>query len=351
VLTSEGRSHPVAVLHQAPREREPLAAQVLRGLEAHWLDHREAGDTVLVFLPGLRELRAARDAIAATPWGADLECCLLHSQLPLAAQAEAIAPARGAAGKVVLATAIAESSLTLAGVQLVIDSGLSRASRFDPSTGMDGLVTRPASQASAEQRRGRAGRLGPGRCLRLWSPAEQQRRPAFDLPELLEADPLPIALLWTTAGALVVMGAALHRRLYTTGFAKAQEGANRFVRGTGWEALARRLFKGMGVTRREFILKDLRLFFRDATQWSQLILLAVLLAVYVFNIQTLQLFTGEQVPVFFVTLVVFLNQGLAGFVLAAIAAPEVQWAVAQIRALCEARDPTLRRLDTVGEPD
>jgi len=201
VLTSEGRSHPVAVLHQAPREREPLAAQVLRGLEAHWLDHREAGDTVLVFLPGLRELRAARDAIAATPWGADLECCLLHSQLPLAAQAEAIAPARGAAGKVVLATAIAESSLTLAGVQLVIDSGLSRASRFDPSTGMDGLVTRPASQASAEQRRGRAGRLGPGRCLRLWSPGEQQRRPAFDPPELLEVDPLPIALHLAEWGA------------------------------------------------------------------------------------------------------------------------------------------------------
>ncbi|HQR19197.1 MAG TPA: hypothetical protein PK948_12565, partial [Gemmatimonadales bacterium] len=80
------------------------------------------------------------------------------------------------------------------------------------------------------------------------------------------------------------------------------------------------LLRTAGPARREFILKDLRLFFRDTTQWSQLILLAVLLAVYVFNIQTLQLFSGEQVPVFFVTLVVFLNQGLAGFVLAAIAA-------------------------------
>lgn len=134
------------------------------------------------------------------------------------------------------------------------------------------------------------------------------------------ADPLPIALLWTTAGALVVMGAALHRRLYTTGFAKAQEGANRFVRGTGWEALARRLFKGMGVTRREFILKDLRTFFRDSTQWSQLILLGVLVMVYLFNIQALPLFTGEKVPVLLVTLIAFLNQGLAGFVISAIAA-------------------------------
>jgi ATP-dependent helicase HrpB len=89
---------------------------------------------------------------------------------------------------------VAESSLTIAGVTLVIDSGLSRLSRFDPATGMDGLVTQPASQASAEQRRGRAGRLGPGHCLRLWSPAEQQRRPPFDPPELLAVDPLPIAL-------------------------------------------------------------------------------------------------------------------------------------------------------------
>jgi ATP-dependent helicase HrpB len=95
---------------------------------------------------------------------------------------------------VVLATNLAESSLTIAGVTLVIDSGWSRRSRFDPVTGMAGLVTLPASQASADQRAGRAGRLAPGRCVRLWSPAEQQRRPAFDPPELLEADPLPIAL-------------------------------------------------------------------------------------------------------------------------------------------------------------
>jgi ATP-dependent helicase HrpB len=94
----------------------------------------------------------------------------------------------------VLATSIAESSLTIAGVSLVIDAGLSRRSRFDPATGMEGLVTVPASLASAEQRAGRAGRLGPGRCVRLWSPAEQQRRPAFDPPELVEADPLPVAL-------------------------------------------------------------------------------------------------------------------------------------------------------------
>lgn len=133
-------------------------------------------------------------------------------------------------------------------------------------------------------------------------------------------DPLPILLLWTTAGVLGVVGSALHQRFYLSGYSKAQEGKDTFVRGGAWERALAPFLRTAGPARREFILKDLRLFFRDTTQWSQLILLAVLLAVYVFNIQTLQLFSGEQVPVFFVTLVVFLNQGLAGFVLAAIAA-------------------------------
>ncbi len=134
------------------------------------------------------------------------------------------------------------------------------------------------------------------------------------------ADPLPIVLLWTTAAAFVVLGAMLHARLYHAGFSKAQEGAERFVRGRGWSSAVTRLFGRMPAARREFVLKDLRLFFRDTTQWSQLILLAVLLVVYVFNIKSLPLFSGERVPVFLVSLVVFLNLGLAGFVLAAIAA-------------------------------
>lgn len=194
LITSEGRAWPVELAHQPPRRDEPLERQVIRALEEHWLPGRGAGETVLVFLPGQREIERTRSAITETAWGSGLECAPLHGQLPLAAQGRAIAPAGDAAGKVVLATDIAESSLTIEGVGLVIDSGLSRRSRFDPGTGMDGLVTLPCSRASAEQRRGRAGRLGPGRCLRLWSPAEQQRRLEFDPPELLETDPLPIAL-------------------------------------------------------------------------------------------------------------------------------------------------------------
>jgi ABC-2 type transport system permease protein len=131
------------------------------------------------------------------------------------------------------------------------------------------------------------------------------------------ADPLPLTLLWTTAGGLTVIGAALHRRLYPSAFSKAQEGGRSAFRDQRW---ARSLLRRLPVTRREFILKDLRIFFRDTTQWSQLILLAVLLLVYVFNIRALPLFTGERVPFSLVTMVVFLNLGLSGFVLAAIAA-------------------------------
>jgi ATP-dependent helicase HrpB len=205
LLRSEGRSHPVTISHQRPREGERLEWQVVRALETHWLDPRGSpeagsGSNVLVFLPGQREIQACQRAIASTGWGRDLPVESLHGNLPLEAQRRALSEARDHHGKVVLATAIAESSLTIAGVGLVIDAGLSRRSRFDPATGLEGLVTMPASQASAEQRAGRAGRLGPGRCVRLWSPAELQRRPSFDPPQLLEADPLPLALQLTAWG-------------------------------------------------------------------------------------------------------------------------------------------------------
>jgi ABC-2 type transport system permease protein len=133
-------------------------------------------------------------------------------------------------------------------------------------------------------------------------------------------DPLPIALLWSTAAAFIVLGAGLHARLYPAGFSKAQEGAEKFVRGRSWQGPLNFLLAGLPASRREFILKDIRLFFRDTTQWSQLILLAVLLIVYIFNIKSLPLFSGEKIPFFLVSLVVFLNQGLAGFVLSAVAA-------------------------------
>jgi ABC-2 type transport system permease protein len=132
-------------------------------------------------------------------------------------------------------------------------------------------------------------------------------------------DPWPIAKLWIAAPLAVLLGASLHSRLYHLGFSKAQEGAERklrrVIRGPVTSMLSR-----VSPSKREFILKDLRLFFRDNTQWSQLILLAVLLLVYLFNIKSLPLHSGEQVPFRLITMISFLNLGLAGFVLAAVAA-------------------------------
>jgi ABC-2 type transport system permease protein len=132
-------------------------------------------------------------------------------------------------------------------------------------------------------------------------------------------DFLPIYLLWSTAAAFIVLGAVLHRAWYDKGFSKAQESGERWVRQSALGGYARRLLAPLGVLRRELVLKEVRLFFRDTTQWSQLILLAVLVVVYVFNIKFLPL-RGEGVTFFLVNVIPFLNLVLSGFVLASIAA-------------------------------
>jgi ABC-2 type transport system permease protein len=132
-------------------------------------------------------------------------------------------------------------------------------------------------------------------------------------------DALPLYLLWSSAAAVVVLGALLHRSLYAIGFTKAQESAHVAAR-EGWlTRLTRALLTPFGVLRRELILKELRVFFRDTTQWSQLILLGVLVVVYVFNIKFLPL-TGEGMSFLIVNIIPFLNLAVAGFVLASIAA-------------------------------
>jgi len=133
-------------------------------------------------------------------------------------------------------------------------------------------------------------------------------------------DPLPLLLLWTTAAGFVALGAILHAALFAQGFTKAQEGAERFIRGGLWRWTVGNLLRPLPVAKREFVLKDIQRFFRETTQWGQLVLLAVLVVVYVFNIKALPLHRGEAVTFFYVTLVSFLNLGLAGFVLASIAA-------------------------------
>ena len=132
-------------------------------------------------------------------------------------------------------------------------------------------------------------------------------------------DLLPWYLLWSTAAATVVLGALLHWRLYPQGFSKAQESAERWARGTLLRHFADRALAPLGILRRELVLKELRVFFRDTTQWSQLLLLAVLVVVYVFNIKFLPL-KGDGMTFFLRNVVPFLNLVLAGFVLASIAA-------------------------------
>ena len=132
-----------------------------------------------------------------------------------------------------------------------------------------------------------------------------------------EPDALPFYLLWTTAAALFVIGALLHRALYAAGFSKSQEGAGLATRGR--RVSRRRLIALLPVTRRELVLKELHVFFRDTTQWSQLILLVVLVIVYIFNIRYLPL-RGDGITFLLVNVIPFLNLVLAGFVLASIAA-------------------------------
>ncbi len=133
------------------------------------------------------------------------------------------------------------------------------------------------------------------------------------------SDPWPVAKLWLAGAAVLAVGAAVHRRLYYLGYSKAQEGAERKVR----RALRGPVEEALGwlpPQKREFLFKDARLFFRDNTQWSQLILLVVLLMIYIFNIKSLPIHSGERIPFALVTVISFLNLGLAGFVLAAVAA-------------------------------
>lgn len=132
-------------------------------------------------------------------------------------------------------------------------------------------------------------------------------------------DYLPFYMLWSTAAVLVVAGALMHRWLYVTGFSKAQESGERWARSGIMHRVSMALLRPLGILKRELVLKEVRLFFRDSTQWSQLILLAVLIVVYVFNIKYLPL-RGEGITFFLVNVVPFLNLVLAGFVLASIAA-------------------------------
>jgi ATP-dependent helicase HrpB len=197
VVTSEGRSHPVETRYQPRRPDdyiEPAVAAAAREALG-----RDRGD-ILVFLPGTAEIRRTEALLAAAELGAGVRIAPLHGSLPQPLQDAALEPSPPGRRKIVLATSIAETSLTIEGIGVVVDSGLSRVPRFSPRTGMTRLETVRVTRASAEQRRGRAGRLGPGVCYRLWAEHEEAALLPHGTPEILEADLAPLALELARAG-------------------------------------------------------------------------------------------------------------------------------------------------------
>ncbi len=183
IVESRGRLHPIEIHHIVRPDEPPLAAQIAFAV-GRVLDATE-GD-ILVFLPGLSEIQRAAEALGGLAARRHLAVLPLHGDLPGERQDEALRPSDRR--KVVLATNVAETSITVDGVTAVVDSGLVRRLRFDPATGLDRLELGRVSRASADQRAGRAGRQAPGICLRLWPAYEQDTLPEREAPEIARVD-------------------------------------------------------------------------------------------------------------------------------------------------------------------
>jgi len=197
VIESAGRAYDITLIHlgraSEKRIEDEMAAAIRRALG-------EGEGGLLAFLPGVAEIERTAERLDRLPAEVDLH--RLHGGMEPAAQRAAIAAAPPGRRKLVLATSIAETSLTLDGVRIVVDSGLARRPRYDRAAGLTRLSTERASQAAVTQRAGRAGRQGPGRVYRLWEEAATQSLPRFDPPEILEADLSALALdcaIWGVA--------------------------------------------------------------------------------------------------------------------------------------------------------
>jgi ATP-dependent helicase HrpB len=180
-LSCPGRQYPIETVYLAFTPTGPfeitLRQAVLRALN-------ETEGDILAFLPGRRELRRVRDALLDSRLPSGVHVHLLHGEADPQAQRAALSPAQHDERKIILSTSVAETSITLDGVRVVIDSGLSRIPRFDPRRGMTGLVTVPVSLATADQRRGRAGRQAAGVCYRLWTEDEHRKLDAYPIPDI-----------------------------------------------------------------------------------------------------------------------------------------------------------------------
>jgi ATP-dependent helicase HrpB len=185
VVTSEGRAFPVETRYLGRKPDSPMERQMA---DAIAMALRADPGSVLAFLPGAAEIRRTEGLLAERIDGASTEIVPLFGALDAGVQDRAIAPAAKGHRKVVLATSIAETSLTIEGVRIVVDSGLARLPRYEPDIGLTRLETVRASRAAVDQRRGRAGRTEPGICYRLWDEPQTASLPAFTQPEILSAD-------------------------------------------------------------------------------------------------------------------------------------------------------------------
>jgi ATP-dependent helicase HrpB len=189
VVRSEGRQYPVDIRYTPQDDPYQVASNVARVIR------RAMGETegdILAFLPGAGEINKTQELLLQSDL--PVKVTPLYGDLDFRAQQEAILPDAHGRRKVVLATSIAETSLTIEGVHVVVDSGLTRQPRFDPRSGLSRLETVQITRDAADQRAGRAGRLGPGICYRLWTAAQHGQRIAHRVPEILQADLAPLAL-------------------------------------------------------------------------------------------------------------------------------------------------------------
>ncbi|WP_156488669.1 helicase-related protein, partial [Erythrobacter sp. HI0077] len=189
MIESAGRAHPLQIEWLGAMPQIPVEDAVAKAISTAWRE--QAGD-ILAFLPGVREIERTRERLEGRLPNALV--LPLHGQVDPAGQRAAIRRDPEGRRRIVLATAIAETSLTLDGVSIVVDAGLSRRAEFDRAAGTTRLVTHRASQAAAAQRAGRAARQGPGVAYRLWEEAGHAGRPAFDPPEMETADLAPLVL-------------------------------------------------------------------------------------------------------------------------------------------------------------
>ncbi|MFC4995364.1 ATP-dependent helicase HrpB [Rubritalea tangerina] len=192
-LEARGRSFPVEVGYQAGLVQGRGQARDVRVWERCVAAVKEAVQKqseghVLVFLPGVYEIRRCCESLEQVAWARGFEVCPLYSALSSELQDRAVYGGDQARRRIIVATNVAETSLTIDGVRVVVDAGLARVQKYDPVRGVDTLMVEKISRAAADQRAGRAGRTGPGMCVRLWSEADHGRRDAYELAEVQRAD-------------------------------------------------------------------------------------------------------------------------------------------------------------------